>query len=102
MKNGLLKNQEQGEGNVNPLQYSCLGNPIDRGAWWATVQGVTKKKKIKNKKKMLTIYYLHYSILHCTRVLAIELRKEGEEGRRGEKREEGNVGRKEGRKAGKY
>ena len=24
-----------GEGNGNPLQYSCLGNPIDRGAWWA-------------------------------------------------------------------
>ena len=47
-------------------------------------------------------YYLHYSILHCTRVLAIELRKEGEEGRRGEKREEEKVGRKEGRKAGKY
>ena len=31
-----------GEGNGNPLQYSCLGNPIDRGAWQATVHGVTK------------------------------------------------------------
>ena len=31
-----------GEGNGNPFQYSCLGNPIDRGAWWATVHGVTK------------------------------------------------------------
>ena len=31
-----------GEGNDNPLQYSCLGNPIDRGAWWATVHGVAK------------------------------------------------------------
>ena len=30
-----------GEGNCNPLQYSCLGNPIDRGAWRATVHGVT-------------------------------------------------------------
>ena len=29
-----------GEGNGNPLQDSCLGNPMDRGAWWATVQGV--------------------------------------------------------------
>ena len=29
-----------GEGNGNPLQYSCLGNPMDRGAWWATVPGV--------------------------------------------------------------
>ena len=26
-----------GEGNGNPLQYSCLENPMDRGAWWATV-----------------------------------------------------------------
>ena len=32
-----------GEGNGNPLQYSCLGNPMDRGAWWATVHEVTKR-----------------------------------------------------------
>ena len=31
-----------GGGNGNPLQYSCLENSIDRGAWWATVHGVTK------------------------------------------------------------
>ena len=31
-----------GEGNGNPLQYSCLRNPMDRGAWWATVHGVTE------------------------------------------------------------
>ena len=31
-----------GEGNGNPLQYSCLENPMDRGAWWATVYGVTE------------------------------------------------------------
>ena len=30
--------------NVNPLQYSCLGNPMDRGAWWATVHGVAKSR----------------------------------------------------------
>ena len=30
-----------GEGNGNVLQYSCLGNPMDRGAWQATVHGVT-------------------------------------------------------------
>ena len=29
--------------NSNPLQYSCLENPRDRGAWWATVHGVTKE-----------------------------------------------------------
>ena len=31
-----------GEGQGNPLQYSCLENPMDRGAWWAAVHGVTK------------------------------------------------------------
>ena len=32
-----------GEGNDNPLQYSCLENPVDREAWWATVHGITKE-----------------------------------------------------------
>ena len=32
-----------GEGNGNPLQYSCLENPMDRGAWWVTVRGVSKR-----------------------------------------------------------
>ena len=32
-----------GEGNGNSIQYSCLENPMDRGAWWATVLGVTKE-----------------------------------------------------------
>ena len=31
-----------GEGNGNPFQYSCLGTPMERGAWWATVDGFTK------------------------------------------------------------
>ena len=29
-----------GEGNGNPLYYSCLGNPMDRGAWWATIHTI--------------------------------------------------------------
>ena len=44
-----------GEGNGNPLQYSCLGDPTDRGAWWATVHGVTKEPDMTeqlNKNKM--------------------------------------------------
>ena len=43
-----------GEGNGNPLQYSCLENPMDRGAWWAAVHGVTKSqtqlKQLRNMK----------------------------------------------------
>ena len=48
----LFKRQEKletadafnGEGNGNPLQYSCLENPMDRGAWWATIHGVAKSR----------------------------------------------------------
>ena len=39
--NGLGKSP--GEGNGNPLQYSCLGNPINRGAWQAIVHGATRE-----------------------------------------------------------
>ena len=33
-----------GEGNSNPLQYSCLENPMDGGAWWAAIHGVPKSQ----------------------------------------------------------
>ena len=42
-----------GGGNGNLLQYSCLENPVDRGAWWSTVQGVAKSQtgvKVKTKR----------------------------------------------------
>ena len=41
---GLIPGLERylGEGNGNPLQYSCLGNFMDRGTWWTTVHGVTR------------------------------------------------------------
>ena len=35
-----------GEGNGNPFQYSSLGTPMDKGAWWATVHGVTKTSDV--------------------------------------------------------
>ena len=35
-----------GVGNVNPLQYSCLGNSMDRGPWWATAHGVAKSRTL--------------------------------------------------------
>ena len=37
-----VSGRSPGEGNGNSLQYTCLGNPMDRGAWQATVHGVTK------------------------------------------------------------
>ena len=36
--------RSSGEGNGNPRQYSCLENPMDRGAWWATVLGLAKSQ----------------------------------------------------------
>ena len=35
--------RSHGEGNDNPFQYSYLGNPVDRGAWWVTVPGAAKE-----------------------------------------------------------
>ena len=45
------------KGMATPLQYSCLENPVDRGAWWATVHRVTKswtRLKRLNKKTLIT------------------------------------------------
>ena len=40
-----------GEANGNPLQYSCLGNPTDRGAWWAIVHGVVVRQNLATKQQ---------------------------------------------------
>ena len=40
----LGSGRSSGEGNGNPLQYSCLENPMDRGGWQATIQGVAKSQ----------------------------------------------------------
>ena len=40
---GSVCRRSPGEGNGNPLQYSCLGNPVGKGAWQATVHGVAKE-----------------------------------------------------------
>ena len=62
MISGLIPGRSPGVGNDNPLQYSCLLNSMDRGAWQATVQGVTKTQtqlsmhtRIKSKKQLLRL-----------------------------------------------
>ena len=40
----LVQEESPGEGNSYPLQDSCLENPMDGGAWWATVHGVTQSQ----------------------------------------------------------
>ena len=50
-----------GEGNGNPLQYSCLENPMDRGTWWTTVRWVTKSQT------QLSDFYFHtWSLYNVT------------------------------------
>ena len=46
-----------GEGNGTPLQYSCLENPMDRGAWWVTVHGVAKSR---TRLSDFTFTFIHY------------------------------------------
>ena len=47
--------RSSGEGNGNPLQYSCLENPMDRGAWWTTVHGVAESRiQLKRRSSMQT------------------------------------------------
>ena len=46
-----------GEGNGSPLQHSCLGNPMDRGTWHATVHGVTKESDITEGLKQKTTWW---------------------------------------------
>ena len=48
-----------GEGNGNPFQYSCLENPMNRGAWWATVHGVTKSRTSPSE-HTLTHFIIHW------------------------------------------
>ena len=56
-----------GEGNGNPLQYSCLENSMDGGAWWATVHGVAKSwTQLSNFTQYIYIYiYVYiYNLIH--------------------------------------
>ena len=53
-----------GEGNGNPLQYSCLENPMDRGAWQAIVHGVTRVGHDLVTKPPLPLGYLYHTPSH--------------------------------------
>ena len=55
-----------GEGHGNPLQYSCLENPMDRGAWWATVHSVAKSQT------GLSDFHFHFGFLD---ILLLQLKK---------------------------
>ena len=73
---------DSGEGNGNPLQCSCLENPMDRGAWWAAVHGVTKNQTQSSDKGIMLIGQnikfdnisdgLLYSLVQDARVLSLD------------------------------
>ena len=48
---------DHGEGNGTPLQYACLENPMDGGAWWAAVHGVAKSRT-----RLSDLLHFHFSL----------------------------------------
>ena len=49
-----------GGGHGNPLQYSCLENPMDRGAWWTTVHGVAKSGTTEATERTYNLYFPYF------------------------------------------
>ena len=60
--------RSSGEGNGNPLQYSCLESPMDRGAWRATVHGVTKESDMTERltlwQNLESLVISHWAVIH--------------------------------------
>ena len=56
------------EGNGNPLHYSCLGNPLDKGVWWVTVHTVAKESDTTEQLSMHTVLYRNGFIILFTQI----------------------------------
>ena len=54
-----------GEGNGTPLQYSCLENPMDEGAWWAAVHGVAKSPTRLSDFTFFLFYFYFLTLQYC-------------------------------------
>ena len=61
-----MKSWKPGEGNGDPLQHSCLENPTDRGAWWATVRGVTESQT-----RLSDFSFFHFPVLYSRTLLSV-------------------------------
>ena len=59
----MLLTTNLGEGNGNPLLYSCLENPVDRGAWWAAVHRVAQSWIRLKQRTMHAGRYLEYKLM---------------------------------------
>ena len=54
-----------GEGQGNPLQYSCLENPMEKGAWWAPVHGITEHRmQLKCSSTLAWLYFMIFKHSH--------------------------------------
>ena len=62
-----------GEGNGNPLKYSCLGDPMDRGAWRAAVHGVTMNWTVLSDRTTITYICIYIHIIHIISLLPAHL-----------------------------
>ena len=70
-----------GEGNGNPFQYSCLENPMDGGAWWATVHGVAKSwTQLSDFTSLLYFTSLHFPFLNLALLPIISRGKHSTQG----------------------
>ena len=77
-----LARGRDGEGNGNPLQYSCLENPMDGGAWWAAVHGVEKSRtRLSDFTFTFHFYALEKEMATHSSVLAWRIPGTGEPGR---------------------
>ena len=72
-----------GEGNGNPLQYSCLGNPMDRGAWWASPSVVEESDEaehtcplaLEGSTRHLSLQSLGHTLVTCPHLAPREARE---------------------------
>ena len=60
-----------GEGNGNPLQYSCLENPMKGGAWWATVHGVAKSRTRLSDKQLIDKIIEFCPFVFCDTIIVL-------------------------------
>ena len=77
----VLAKRSLGEGNGNPLQYSCLENPMDGGAWWAAVHGIARSRtRLSNFTLFFHFHALEKEMATHSSVLAWRIPGTGEPG----------------------